>query len=187
MTAFRPPPRNVERQDDWIPRHRGSGDAPTRPRAVPSPRASPDTLPMIRQTTQEPPAVCRRPGPALSLLAAALLGCAGGGSDAAAAVRVPERAGTVWELDRAADRAAAPAALLAYANGLHVVVVDGDAVFAGMTRLPTERRDDGVLALTLPNGGRAELVSGGDSLALRFASGERIPLRQRAAATVAAR
>lgn len=122
-----------------------------------------------------------------TLLLTLATACAGGdAAGAPAAARVPERAGEVWELDRADDRAAVPAALLAYASGLHVVVIDDDAVYTGTTRLGTERRGD-TLALTLPNGLAAHLVADGDALTLRFASGETIPLRRRAVPEVASR
>lgn len=124
----------------------------------------------------------------LPLLLALAAACGGGdGSGAPEVARVPERAGEVWELDRAGDRAAAPAALLAYASGLHVIVIDDDAVYAGMTRLQAERRGGDTLALALPNGLAAHLIADGEARTLRFASGESIPLRRRAAAEVASR
>lgn len=116
------------------------------------------------------------------LAAALLAGCGRGGGEAAVAA-APARAGDVWELDRAADRDAAPVALAAYVHGLHVLLLDGDDAYAGMTRLRAQRGDGGVRVLALGGGARAELVAGGDAYALRFADGSTIPLRRQDAAT----
>src|SRR5689334_5263419 len=115
--------------------------------------------------------------PALAALAPAAAGC-GGAGDGGAAAAVPARAGEVWEADRAEDRANAAATLLAFVNGVHVVVVDGDDAYAGMTRLRAARAPDGHRTLALANGLSAQLVPVGDVMELRFSSGEALPLRR---------
>lgn len=120
----------------------------------------------------------RRPVLALLLVLAA---CGGeGGGEEPAISRAPERAGEVWEVDRADDRAAAEAALLAYVNGLHVMVLEDDDAFAGMTKLRLANREGGGRTISLANGGTAELVPTGDALELRFANGPLVPLRRQA-------
>lgn len=111
--------------------------------------------------------------------AAALIGCGQSGDAGPAIARAPARVGQVWETDRAADRAAAPAALLAFVNGVHVMVLDGNEAFAGMTRLTAERGADGGRTLKLSNGLDARLVPAGETIELRFSSGETIPMRKR--------
>ena len=112
-------------------------------------------------------------------LLAALAACGGGDDGAAATSRAPESAGEVWEVDRADDRAAVEGALLAYVTGLHVLVLDDDDAFAGMTRLRATAGADGARAFTLANGLGAELAPAGDALELRFSSGQVVPLKRR--------
>jgi hypothetical protein len=114
---------------------------------------------------------------AVTSVAAALVAC-GGGDGTAETSRAPERAGEVWEVDRVDERAAAEGALLAYVSGLHVVILDDDDAFAGMTRLRLTDRDGGGRRLTLANGGGAELVPAGEGLELRFPDGQRVPMRR---------
>ena len=115
----------------------------------------------------------------LVIFAAGIGGCGRSGSGLEA-VKAPPRSGDVWEIDRAAGRAAMPGAVLAYANGLHVMVLDGKEVFAGMTRFDAESRPDGAHAIKLPGGLEALLVPAGEEkMDLRFSSGESIPLLKR--------
>lgn len=119
----------------------------------------------------------------LSILVLPACGGADGGSDAArnAVARTPSSAGELWETDQAGERAAAPASLVAFVHGLHVVVVDGDDLYAGATRRRLERGPDGGRTLTLPDSLQVRLESAGDdALELRFSTGERIPMRRRA-------
>ena len=112
----------------------------------------------------------------LVTFAAGIGGCGKSGSGPEA-VKAPARSGDVWEIDRAAGRAAMPGAVLAYTNGLHVVVLDGKEVFAGMTRFEAESRPDGARAIKLSSGLEALLVPAGEEkMDLRFSSGESIPL-----------
>lgn len=113
------------------------------------------------------------------LAAAMACGRADGGEGATA--RAPSRAGEVWELDGGADRATAPAAFLAYLHGLHVIVLDGSRLYAGMNRLEGSRGPDGNRVFALAGGLEATLIPTGDRLELRFSTGETIPLRRREA------
>jgi hypothetical protein len=107
-------------------------------------------------------------------------GCKGADGASESAAEVPARSGDVWEIDGSAGRTASPAAMLAFVNGMHVLVIDGDDVFAGTQRLKSNRAPDGVRTLQLADGSSADLVPNGDAFELRFASGERIPLRKHA-------
>jgi hypothetical protein len=111
--------------------------------------------------------------------ALALAACGGGGDAPEAAVRAPARSGELWELAQEDDRRSAPAALLAFVSGTHVMVLDGSQAFTGMTQVKAERGDGGVRTLALGDGIDAEVVPMGEGLELRFASGERIPLKKR--------
>lgn len=110
---------------------------------------------------------------ALLLVATVILdGCSKPGDVGAA----PARAGDVWQVDPAADRAATPGAVLAYVNGLHVIVLDGDDLYAGMTLLKTTSRSGG-RAIDLGNGLEAVLVpTGPGKMELRFSSGESVSM-----------
>jgi hypothetical protein len=112
---------------------------------------------------------------------AALAGCRGGGDAAPRASSVPRSAGDVWVLDSVTDRSTAPAAMLAYSNGLHVIVVDGADVYAGMTRLRATRSGDGSWELRLPGELEARLAPAGDAMELAFSTGERIGMYRRQA------
>jgi hypothetical protein len=111
-------------------------------------------------------------------IAIAALGCDKSGGSGAEVSSAPSRAGEVWEIDRVADRAAAPAAVAAYVNGLHVMVLDGDDAYAGMTRLRATAGGNGARVLKLASGGEVQLASAGDAIELRFSGGESIPLRK---------
>jgi hypothetical protein len=123
----------------------------------------------------------RRAALAVALsLAMPLAGCDAGVSEGSAAPetsRAPARAGTVWVVDTAGGRATAPAALLAYVHGLHVVVLDDDDAYAGMKRLRGTREEDGAHRFQL-DGTDARVVPVDDGMELRFGSGEVIALRR---------
>lgn len=118
-------------------------------------------------------------GAAMLLLVLSLGACGGNDEGAARASSVPRSAGDVWVLDSTASRAAAPAAMLAYANGLHVLVLDGDEVYSGMTRLQTTQVGGDTLELRLPGELQARLAPNGDSMELTFSTGERIGMHKR--------
>jgi 2-methylcitrate dehydratase PrpD len=117
----------------------------------------------------------------LFLMAIGLVGCGDrgdhGAGDAAVA-RAPSRGGEVWEADKASDRRAAPATLVAFVNGLHTIVLDGHDVYAGTTRLHASDDSAGTLAVPLSNGLTARLLPAGDAMELRFSSGESVALRK---------
>ena len=105
---------------------------------------------------------------ALALIVIPLSGCR---KPADAAVP-PARAGEVWQLAAASERTDSPGALLAYINGLHVLVLDGDAVYAGTTHVRTTARAGG-RAIALGNGVDALLIPAGPGkMDLRFSTGE---------------
>ena len=106
-----------------------------------------------------------------------MIGCAGSG-DSKAVATPPSRSGEVWEVDGAADRAAAPGAMLAFANGLHVMVIDGDDVYAGMNKLHLQSSPEGGRMVDLGGGETARLVQSGDGYELHFSSGEMVKLRK---------
>lgn len=106
----------------------------------------------------------------------AFLACGGGRPDPDAAVNPPSGAGTVLVMDDGAQ-AGAPAALMGFVHGLHIIVLDGDEVFAGMRRLEASGAAHGVRALALGEDLAAELVPAGDAFELRFSTGESVRLR----------
>ncbi len=123
--------------------------------------------------------------PSRLLLISLVCAACGGSSDAGSAnvQAAPARAGDLWEVDNPEDRQAVPAALLAFVSGTHVMVLDGDEAFAGMTALVAKRADGDARTIELGNGISAQIVPAGDAFELRFASGERIPLRKRVVPT----
>ncbi len=114
---------------------------------------------------------------AFVITCALVVGC-GGDAPPAQAAAMPERSGDVWELDDAASRASAPAALLAFVNGVHVMVVDGDDVYAGTQKLDAAKTNDGARALPIAADPGAQLIQDGDALSVRFAGGETVRLRR---------
>lgn len=119
---------------------------------------------------------------ALAFSAIFIGGCDNAPDKGAEIAAAPSRAGEVWELDRAGDRAAVPAAVAAYVSGLHVMVLDGDSAYAGMTRLRATRNPAGARVLKLAHGAEVELAAVGDGVELRFADAGSIPLRRQAPA-----
>jgi hypothetical protein len=129
------------------------------------------------------PAGPRQYGALVLLLSAACLTACGSSSDSGGStktVRAPSSAGDVWEVANPDERPAASGTLLAYVNGLHVFVLDGNDAYAGMSHLSAQRGPDGARILTLPNGVAVQLVSAGEGLELRFPGGETVPLRKQA-------
>jgi hypothetical protein len=117
----------------------------------------------------------------LVLALASLAGCSSGdGADAGGAARPPAHAGDVWEVQDADDRAAVPGAIVAFVNGVHVMVMDGDRVHAGMTRLVARDGEDGVRSIAFPSGLTADLVPTAKGFDLRFSTGESVPVTKQA-------
>lgn len=131
---------------------------------------------ILRLTMRNWPAPASRRWCVAALLAAA---CGGGGEGAPAVARAPASSGDVWAVHAEGSRTSPPAAALAaFVNGLHVMVVDGNTAYAGMTRLEARAQEGGPPAFTLANGLRAELSRAGDSAQLRFSTGEVLSLRR---------
>jgi hypothetical protein len=120
-----------------------------------------------------------QPHPALgALLLGAAIACGGGASSDEAAV-APTRSGEVWEVDASAgDRARARGELLAFVSGTHVLVIDGNDTYAGMRLTHGGKAPDGGQPLAPAGGIEATLAPAGDSMQLRFASGETLSLRK---------
>jgi hypothetical protein len=117
--------------------------------------------------------------PAIAASAVLLAGC-GGGGEPGSATAPPARAGQVWEVQGAEDRAYIPGSIVAFVNGVHVMVVDDDHVYAGMTALETRSGSDGAKTITFASGLTADLVPSAQGGEMRFSSGERVPVRARA-------
>jgi hypothetical protein len=123
-----------------------------------------------------------RPAIALAALLASAAACSGGGGAAGPAAEVPSSGGTVLVMD-GGTRTTAPAALLGFVYGLHTIVLDGDRIFAGMSRLETTEAAGGGHVITLSDGLTAQLVPAGDGFELRFSTGEAIALHRQHRAT----
>jgi hypothetical protein len=127
-------------------------------------------------------AATRRAGTlAEMLLLSSALAC-GGGASADAPAAAPSRSGDVWELDGGDGRASAKSSLLAFVSGTHVLLVDGNDTYAGMRLTSGGKAPDGGQPLALGGGIEATLAPVGETMELRFASGETLALRKRAPA-----
>jgi len=114
--------------------------------------------------------------PLLTMAVGVVVGCGGSAEAGKSAERAPSHAGEVWTIAREDDRAAVPAALTAYLNGMQTMVLDGSDAYAGMTKLHGDKSDGDGKLFTLANGVTATITPAGDSLQLRFSSGEVIPM-----------
>lgn len=108
-----------------------------------------------------------------------LTACGGGGSSATGAAPPPASSGEVWEVKSPEDRTAVPGAIVAFVNGVHVMVVDGSQIYAGMTELTTKNGAGGSRTLSFPSGLSADLVPSEGGAELRFSSGERVVVGSR--------
>jgi hypothetical protein len=106
--------------------------------------------------------------------------CSGSHDAGNGATTPPTSAGVVWVVDTAANSANVQATMTAFANGLHVMVIDGDDIYAGMNKLATEAAPGGGRLVKLSNGLTAQLVPAGNGLDLHFSSGETVHMRQQA-------
>lgn len=104
-------------------------------------------------------------------------GC--GGGEPGAPSTPPARSGDVWAVPGPDDRAQVPGAVVAFVNGVHVFVLDGDRVFAGMSELAAATGANGTRVITFASGLSADLVPAADGMEMRFSSGERVVLRAR--------
>ena len=110
--------------------------------------------------------------------AVVLAGCGGGGEPGSVAPP-PTRSGQVWEVHASEDRAYVPGSIVAFVNGVHVMVVDGDRVYAGMTTLATTDGAGGARTISFSSGLTADMVPSAQGAEMRFSSGERVPVRAR--------
>ena len=95
----------------------------------------------------------------LAVAVAALTSACGGGSDsasapgasapAAKAQELPLRRGDVWEVD---PESPGSAQMLAYLNGLHAFVRQGDEIYTATTRLSDVKEEGGILTAKLLGG-----------------------------------
>lgn len=116
--------------------------------------------------------------------AVAALASACGGSDpqeaaaGAAATEteeLPLRRGDVWEVD---PKAPGEAQMLAYLNGLHAFVRQGDEIYTATTRLTEVKSEGGVLTAKLGGGLEAKLEQHDEKSMLTFSSGQSATLRE---------
>jgi hypothetical protein len=105
-----------------------------------------------------------------------VLGC--GGSTTATGGPPPRR-GEVWAVEGPDDDASVPGTIVAFVNGLHVVVVDGDRVYAGMNELQAKPGTGSAKVVTFPSGLTADLTPSAQGMELRFSSGERVLAREK--------
>jgi hypothetical protein len=115
-------------------------------------------------------------------IAASVLGIVGCGRTENAttgAVASPPSRGKVWEILNSEERATVAGAIVAFVNGMHVMVVDGERVFAGMTELKATSGPGGATTITLPSGLTAIMLPTGNGIELQFSTGERAMLRER--------
>lgn len=110
-------------------------------------------------------------------LAALPSACGGSSGSSGGATRAPAKAGDVWVIANPGDRASAPAAVLAYVNGLHAFVLDGNDAYLGMTRVTARKGENGARVIAVPRAGDVQILPAGDSLELRFPGGETVPLQ----------
>ena len=109
-----------------------------------------------------------------------LTACGGGsGGEGGSVAAPPARSGEVWAVQNPDDRAATAGATVAFVNGIHVMVVDDDQIYAGMTELTTKESAGGGRTIAFPSGLSADLVPSGQNAELRFSTGERVAVSSR--------
>lgn len=125
--------------------------------------------------------------PCVLACSALLVACGGSGpaaegeGTAARPAETPARAGEAWELaDAGVADAPSPAAVAAFVEGLHSLVLDGDRLYAGSVRHDGTRQDDGSLSFSLSGGLQARLVRDGEAYLLHLGDGEPARLQRRA-------
>ena len=118
------------------------------------------------------------PGTLITILALAITAGCGSSGNSAGATRAPAKSGDVRVIANPDDRASAPAAVLAYVNGLHAFVLDGNDAYLGMTHLTARKGESGARVIAVPGTGDIAILTAGDSLELRFPGGETVPLRK---------
>ncbi|HZM60259.1 MAG TPA: hypothetical protein VFB85_10690 [Vicinamibacterales bacterium] len=116
----------------------------------------------------------------LTVVASLTGACGGADTGTPGAVSAPPSSrGDIWEIQSPSERAMVSGSIVAFVNGVHVMVVDGDRVFAGMTELATKAGTNGGQTITFPSGLSADLVPSAQGAELRFSSGERVLVHER--------
>src|SRR5262245_51235777 len=92
----------------------------------------------------------------------------GGGGEGGSATAPPSGSGEVWAVQNPDDRAATAGSIVAFVNGIHVMVVDGGQIYAGMTELTTKDGAGGGRTIAFPSGLSADLVPAANGAELRF-------------------
>jgi len=115
---------------------------------------------------------------ALPMLCLTACGGGGGGEGGSSAAAPPSRSGEVWAVQNPDDRAATAGSIVAFVNGIHVMVVDGDQIYAGMTELTTKDGADGGRTIAFASGLSADLVPSAQGAELRFSTGERVAVHE---------
>ena len=112
------------------------------------------------------------------------MACRGDGSGGEGNASALPAGGVVWAVSNPDNRSTAPAALEAMVFGAHVLLVDGDDVYTGLTRRRLEQRSDGTWSLALPGGAQTTIDRSDSALVLHLPSGATVSL-SKAAGTVA--
>ena len=108
-----------------------------------------------------------------------LAACGEGGEESGAVTAPPARSGEVWTVQSPDDRSAVAGSIVAFVNGVHVMVVDGQQIYAGMTELTTKDGAGGGRTIAFPSGLSADLVPTGQGAELRFSTGEKVAVGSR--------
>jgi hypothetical protein len=114
----------------------------------------------------------------VATLATAACGSADTGTPGAVAAP-PSGRGNVWEIQSPGERVTVAGSIVAFVNGVHVMVVDGERIYAGMTELPSKSSPNGGQTITFSSGLTADMVPSGQGAELRFSSGERVLVHER--------
>jgi hypothetical protein len=115
----------------------------------------------------------------LAPVALCLSACGGGGEEGGTVTAPPASSGEVWTVQNPDDRAAVAGSIVAFVNGVHVMVVDGEQIYAGMTELTTKDGAGGGRTIAFPSGLSADLVPTGQGAELRFSTGEKVAVGSR--------
>ncbi|MEO7218113.1 MAG: hypothetical protein ABI026_07960 [Gemmatimonadaceae bacterium] len=111
-------------------------------------------------------------------LAGSIVACSASSDSRKGASPPPSESGQVWEVDSASNRSTAAGSMAAFANGLHVIVVDGDDIYAGMQKLKSAPGPDGSRLVTLADGDTASFKQSGSDIDVRFSTGETVHMHQ---------
>jgi hypothetical protein len=111
---------------------------------------------------------------AITALIASIVACSGSSESGHGASPPPSRSGQVWEIDSASNRSTAAGSMVAFANGLHVLVVDGDDIYAGMQKLKSSPGPDGSRLVMLADGDTAVFRPSANGINILFSNGDTV-------------